>query len=131
MDEYICREAIIDDLEQEIEAGNAALDEDVWINKGLRIAIRDIKDIKSVDLTGEIETLKAQLRARDKQYNELMDYVKTSICPTCDNLCRLCPVIKNTLVQCFCCGESVPILSAHTDLEGDYICDKCEKEGAE
>ena len=50
MAEYICREAIIDDLEKEIEAGNVALDEDVWINKGLRIAIRDIKDSKSIDV---------------------------------------------------------------------------------
>jgi hypothetical protein len=50
MAEYICREAILDDLEQEIEAGNTALDEDVWINKGLRIAIRDIKDLKSADV---------------------------------------------------------------------------------
>ena len=50
MAEYICREAIIDDLEKEIEAGNVALDEDVWINKGLSIAIRDIKDIKAVDV---------------------------------------------------------------------------------
>lgn len=50
MAEYICREAILDDLEKEIEAGNIALDEDVWINKGLRIAIRDIKDIKTADV---------------------------------------------------------------------------------
>lgn len=50
MAEYICREAIIEDLEKEIEAGDAALDEDVWINKGLRIAIRDIKDLKAADV---------------------------------------------------------------------------------
>lgn len=50
MAEYICREAIIDDLEKEIEAGNLTSDEDVWINKGLRIAIRDIKDIKTADV---------------------------------------------------------------------------------
>ena len=50
MADYICREAIIDDLEKEIEAGNVALDEDVWVNKGLRIAIRDIKDIKTADV---------------------------------------------------------------------------------
>ena len=79
----------------------------------------------------EIETLKAQLRVRDKQYNELLDYVKTSICPTCDNCCTICPVIENTFVECCCCGEYVPILSTHTDLEGYYICDKCEKEGFE
>jgi len=29
MAEYICREAILDDIEKEIEAGNVALDEDV------------------------------------------------------------------------------------------------------
>lgn len=50
MAEYICREAILDDLEKEIEAGNIALDEDMWINKGLRIAIRDIKDIKTANV---------------------------------------------------------------------------------
>jgi hypothetical protein len=50
MDEYISREAILDNLEEEIEASNVALDEDVWINKGLRIAIRDIKDAKSADV---------------------------------------------------------------------------------
>lgn len=50
MADYICREAIIDDLEKEIEAGDVSLDEDVWINKGLRIAIRDIKDIKTADV---------------------------------------------------------------------------------
>lgn len=50
MAEYICREAIIKDLEKEIESGDAALDEDVWINKGLRIAIRDIKDLKTANV---------------------------------------------------------------------------------
>ncbi len=48
--EYISREAIIEDLEKEIEAGDVALNEDVWINKGLRIAIRDIKDLKAADV---------------------------------------------------------------------------------
>lgn len=50
MAEYICREAIIKDLEKEIKAGDATLDEDVWINKGLRIAIRDIKDLKTANV---------------------------------------------------------------------------------
>lgn len=79
----------------------------------------------------EIETLRAQIRVRDKQYNELLEYTRTSICPTCYNDCSCCPVMENTFVQCCCCGESVPILSAHTDLEGDYICRQCEREGAE
>lgn len=79
----------------------------------------------------EIETLKAQLKVRDKQYKELSDYVKIYICPTCDNCCLSCPVMESIFVQCCCCGESVPFLKAHTDLNGDYICDKCEKEGAE
>ena len=50
MAEYICREAILDDLKKEIEAGSVALDEDLWINKGIKIAIRDIKDIKAADV---------------------------------------------------------------------------------
>lgn len=50
MADYICREAILDDLKKEIEAGNVTLDEDVWVNKGLRIAIRDVKDIKAADV---------------------------------------------------------------------------------
>lgn len=79
----------------------------------------------------EIETLKAQLRVRDKQYNKLLDYVKTSLCPICDNCCSLCPVLESNFVQCCCCGESVPLLTAHTDLNGDYICSQCEEEGAE
>ena len=62
MAEYICREAIIDDLEKEIEAGNVALDEDVWINKGLRIAIRDIKDIK----TAEVQPVDRWISVKDR-----------------------------------------------------------------
>lgn len=75
MAEYICREAILDDLEKEIEAGNIALDEDVWINKGLRIAIRDIKDIKTAD----VQPVK---HGRWKFYknNGIYDTYKCSIC---------------------------------------------------
>lgn len=79
----------------------------------------------------EIETLKAQLRVRDKQYNELIDYVKEYICPTCDNCCTCCPIMKNTFVQCCCCGEDTPILWANKDLNSEYICPNCEEEGAE
>jgi hypothetical protein len=50
MAEYISKEAIIDNLEKEIEAGDVTLDDDVRVNKGLRIAIRDIKDIKATDV---------------------------------------------------------------------------------
>lgn len=50
MNDYISREAIIRQLEEEIEAGNVALDEDIWINKGLQIALKDIKTVESVDI---------------------------------------------------------------------------------
>lgn len=50
MNDYISREAIIKELEEEIGAGNVALDEDVWINKGLQIALKDIKAIEAADV---------------------------------------------------------------------------------
>lgn len=50
MDDFISREAIIKVIEDEIQAGNDALDEDVWINRGLRIALRDIKSIPAADI---------------------------------------------------------------------------------
>ena len=50
MNEYISREAIIKQLEEEIEAGNAALDEDIWINKGLQIALKDIRAVEAADV---------------------------------------------------------------------------------
>ena len=50
MAEYISREAIIKELEEEIEAGNIALDEDVWINRGLKIALKDVKAAEAADV---------------------------------------------------------------------------------
>lgn len=97
MAEYICREAILDDLEKEIEAGNVALDEDVWVNKGLKIAIRDIKDIKTADVqpvkrgrweyyknNGIFDTHKCTLCG--EKYEMYMDIEPTTIykyCPNC------------------------------------------------
>lgn len=43
MNEYISREELIKEIEEEIQAGNVALDEDVLVNKGLKIALKDIK----------------------------------------------------------------------------------------
>lgn len=110
-------------------------DGDDEFTEGYNFAINEyrekIKAMPSADVQDEIETLKAQLSVRDKQYNELMDYVKEYICPTCDNDCTCCPVMANTLVQCCCCGEFVPILWANKDINGDYICPQCEKEGVE
>lgn len=50
MDEYIKREAIIEELEEEIQAGDVSLDEEVWINKGLNIALQDIKRLPASDV---------------------------------------------------------------------------------
>lgn len=74
MAEYICREAILDDLEKEIEAGNIALDEDVWINKGLRIAIRDIKDIKTADVQSISQWISVKDRLPEPEKDVLVWY---------------------------------------------------------
>lgn len=49
MDEYISREATIRELEEEIEAGGE-YKEDVLINKGLKIALKDVKKQPSADV---------------------------------------------------------------------------------
>ena len=49
MADYISREAIIDELEEEIEAGNI-LDEDALINRGLKIALKDVKAAEAADV---------------------------------------------------------------------------------
>jgi hypothetical protein len=50
MNEYISREELIEEIEEEIEAGNVALDEDVLINKGLKIALKDVKKQPAADV---------------------------------------------------------------------------------
>ena len=50
MADYISREVIIKELEEEIEAGDFALDEDVWINRGLKIALKDVKAVEAADV---------------------------------------------------------------------------------
>lgn len=49
-DEYISRDAIIEELEEEIEVGDEFDKEDVLINKGLKIAIKDIKRLPAADV---------------------------------------------------------------------------------
>ena len=43
MDKYISRKAIIEELEEEIAVGDEFDEKDVLINKGLKIALKDIK----------------------------------------------------------------------------------------
>lgn len=127
MSDYIERDKALDKF---IEG-----DGDDEFTEGYNFAVNEyrakIKAMPSADVQDEIETLKAQIIVKDKLHNELLDYVKTSICPTCDNCCSLCPVLESNFVQCCCCGKSIPLLSAYTDLNGDYICRQCEEEGAE
>lgn len=114
MAEYICREAILDDLEQEIEAGNVALDEDVWVNKGLRIAIRDIKDIKSAD----VQLVVHAYWIRGKEYG-FRTQNSTWYCSNCggsiryDTTLRTYQKHKKSVeeVNCFCrkCGAKMDL----------------------
>ena len=100
MAEYICREAILDDLEKEIEAGNIALDEDVWINKGLRIAIRDIKDSKSAD----VQPIRRGRWEEIEEYGGWGDtYFRCSICGDEWDLDTGTPV-ENGMKYCPNCG---------------------------
>lgn len=60
MNKYINREELIKEIEEEIQAGNVALDEDVWVNKGLKIALKDIKrqpaaDVQPINLLLKVE----------------------------------------------------------------------------
>ena len=50
MDEYISREGILKEIEEEIEHGDEFDKEDKLINKGLKIAIKDIKRLPSADV---------------------------------------------------------------------------------
>lgn len=50
MDEYISREVIIKELKKEIKACDMKFVEDIWINKGLKIALKDIKAVKAADV---------------------------------------------------------------------------------
>lgn len=50
MDEYISREAIIKELKKEIKACDMKFVEDIWINKGLKIALKDIKSQPAADV---------------------------------------------------------------------------------
>lgn len=96
--DYICREAIIDDLEKEIEAGSVALDEDVWINRGLRIAIRDIKDIKSSDVQ----------RVKHGRWSECYtdNRIYSGICSVCGGG-AIRSVRANPLAYCPNCGAKM------------------------
>lgn len=50
MDKYISREAIIEELEEEIAMGDEFDEKDVLINKGLKIALKDIKRQPAADV---------------------------------------------------------------------------------
>lgn len=79
----------------------------------------------------EIESLKAQLRVKEKALNSIIDYAKFYICPTCTNACSCCPIEEGVQVECVVCGEMVYRKDAVTDFNNDYICKKCEREGME
>lgn len=57
MDKYISREAIIEELEEEIAAGDEFDEKDVLINKGLKIALKDIKRQPAADVISRKEVL--------------------------------------------------------------------------
>lgn len=50
MNEYISKDKIIQDIEEEIGISNMALDEDVWFNRGLKTALSYIKKIPTANV---------------------------------------------------------------------------------
>ena len=50
MDEYISREAIIEELEEEIDVIDEPDSRDALINMGLKIALRDVKRLPAADV---------------------------------------------------------------------------------
>ena len=50
MDEYVSREKLIEEIEEEIEAENSFKDGEKLITKGLKIALKDIKKLKAADV---------------------------------------------------------------------------------
>lgn len=50
MAEYISKNKIVQDIEEEIGISNMALDEDVWFNRGLKTALNYIKKIPTSDV---------------------------------------------------------------------------------
>lgn len=71
MDEYISREKLIKEIEEEIQAGNEALDEDVLINKGLKIALKDIKRQPAANVQPINSLVKVEERVPDVSGNYL------------------------------------------------------------
>ena len=60
MKDYINRETIIEELGEEIAAGDESDEEDALINKGLKIALKDIKrqpvaDVQPINLLVKVE----------------------------------------------------------------------------
>lgn len=50
MNEYISKDKIIQDIEEEIGISNMALDEDVWFDRGLKTALSYIKKLPAADV---------------------------------------------------------------------------------
>ena len=97
-----------------------------WIIAKLQTEINRLKR------ENELLKLKIDLKKTSQRFTEVMDYVRYYICPVCTNNCIDCPIYNYTLVECICCGKPVYRKDiAGKDYNGDYICKKCEKEGAE
>ena len=77
MTEYISREAIIKELEEEIEAGDEFDEEDVLINEGLKIALKDIKNQPSADVQSAPKWISVKDRLPDK-FDNVLCYCKTT-----------------------------------------------------
>lgn len=103
MTDYISREAIINELEEEIEAGNIALDEDVWTNRGLKIALKDVKAAEAADVQ--------PVRRGRWEYYKNIGIMNIYICTNCKNKVEMAIDVEPSSF-CYC-----PKCAA--DMQGD------------
>lgn len=76
MNEYISKDKIIQDIEEEIGISNMALDEDVWFNRGLKTALNYIKKTPTADVQPVNKWISVKDRLPEIEKSVLIYYPK-------------------------------------------------------
>lgn len=83
MDEYISREAIIEELEEEIDVVDGPDNRDALINMGLKIALRDVKRLPAADVQPVNMWISVKDRLPDTP-EEGLNVMYSDCCLVCD-----------------------------------------------
>ena len=111
MAEYICRGAIIKELEEEIEAGNIEFDEDVWINRGLKIALKDVKAAEAADVKPVKRGRWLEHRAVWIDQPRMEGWFVQAKCSECERLAPVLNRFTKSVVYEYCphCGAKMDL----------------------